>query len=73
MIKETKGGITMSWDQLPEFFDVADYMRLTGRSKAAAYRDVAEPGFPSVKLGRELKIVKKDFIKWLDKRMAAVK
>lgn len=49
--------------------DVKEYMEYTGRSKRLAYEDLKTPGFPSVRIGKKLYVVRSAFDAWLEKKM----
>lgn len=58
----------MSIDELKDLFPVSDYIKLTGRCPRLAYQDVKQPGFPSIRIGNSIMIVKKGFIEWLERK-----
>ena len=58
----------MTLSELKDLFTVKDYINLTGRCPRLAYEDVKQPGFPSIRVGKNIYIVKKDFLRWLDEK-----
>lgn len=66
MVKNEKSNITFS--ELRELFPVSDYIKLTGRCPRLAYKDVKQPGFPSIRIGNSIMIVKQGFIEWLEQK-----
>ncbi len=58
-----------SYDELPLVLDVKHIAQIMGISKVSAYGLVHSEGFPSMQMkGRLIKVSKKAFFDWLEKR-----
>ena len=65
-----KNTIAKSFDDLPLILDVSDISSVMQISRVSAYELVHTDNFPVITCGRRLKISKKAFAEWLDKRSA---
>lgn len=45
--------------------DIARYLRI---SRSAAYELPHLPGFPAIRLGRTIRVIREPFLKWLEER-----
>ncbi len=58
---------TSDWDTLPEILDVPTMARFLHIGKAKGYELVAIKGFPSIRLGRVIRVSKSGLRAWIEK------
>lgn len=58
----------MSINELPEIFGMAELKKVYPQCTRLLYELVKQPGFPSIRNGKRILIVKNGFIKWLEQK-----
>lgn len=60
----------INWDQIPVILNVKQLARVMNLGTNSTYELVHSKGFPSIRIGRQLKIPRDQFRKWLDDQVA---
>ena len=60
-----------SLEQLPLALSAEDVAQVLGISRANAYTLMHSKGFPTIKIGKRMTVLKDKLIEWIDKQMTA--
>ena len=66
----TKGGDKMTETMQYRMLTVPEVAKILGVGRASAYNLVKQPGFPSVQIGRQIRIPEKGLYRWIDSHVA---
>lgn len=55
-----------NYDELPIIMNADDIAKLVGISKANAYEIMHTKGFPTIKHGKRMVVMREDLFEWLD-------
>jgi excisionase family DNA binding protein len=56
------------WDELPVLLNMRHVIDVTGVSRDTAFRLVHQRGFPSVRVGKQIRVPKDGFRRWLEEQ-----
>jgi len=59
-----------NWDELPVLLTIRHIIEVTGVSRDTAFRLVHQRGFPSVRVGKQIRVPKAAFQRWLEEQTA---
>lgn len=62
----SKTETNISWDQLPLILSVPDVAAILGVGRYTAYNLVNSKGFPTIRLGRKLKVPRDKLRAWVE-------